>query len=172
MITLIAAIGRNNEIGLGNKLLWHIPEDLKHFKKYTLGKVVIMGHKTFTSIGYKPLPGRKCIVISTQDLHGATIRAKNVQEALSIEHCYDEIVIIGGASVYAQTIDLADKLVITHVDAEFKADTYFPSIDLTKWSINSTIDGSNESYKYRFVEYINESRRVSNREEGNFDLDK
>lgn len=158
MITLIAAIGRNREIGFENKLLWNIPEDMKHFKSYTMGKVLIMGRKTFVSIGNKPLPGRKCIVVSTQDLHGAAIRAKDIDSALSVDYCYPEIVVIGGESIYRQTIDKADKLVITHVDADFKADTFFPPIDLTKWRINSIIDGSNETYNYKFVEYVrNES---------------
>ena len=95
MITLIAAIGRNNEIGLNNQLVCKIPEDMKHFKSYTMGKVLIMGRQTFMSIGGKPLPGRKCIVVSTHDLHGLSIRAKSITEALSIEHCYPEVVIIG-----------------------------------------------------------------------------
>lgn len=156
MITLIAAIGRNNEIGFKNQLLWNIPEDMKHFKSYTLGKVVIMGSNTFMSIG-KPLPGRKNIVVSSQPLMGVMV-AKDIEGALSIEHCYDELVIIGGASIYRQTIDLASKLIITHVDKEFEADVFFPQIDLTKWKINSTLEGSNETYTYRFVEYIrNES---------------
>jgi dihydrofolate reductase len=153
MITLIAAIGRNNEIGLKNKLLWHIPEDLKHFKKYTLGKVVVMGRKTFESIGSKSLPGRKCIVISTQDLHGLAIRARNIEDVLSIEHCYPELVIIGGSSVYKQTIDIANKLIITHVDAEFKADTFFPVIDPAVWQISSELQSANETYQYKFIEY-------------------
>ena len=154
MITLIAAIGRNNEIGLNNKMPWHIPEDLKHFKSYTLGKVVVMGRKTFASIGNKSLPGRKCIVISTQDLHGLAIRAKDIKDILSIEHCYPELVIIGGAMVYKQTINIADKLVITHVDAEFKADTFFPSINPAVWQVSNELHSSNDEYKYRFVEYI------------------
>lgn len=154
MITLIAAIGRNNEIGYNNQLLWHIPEDMKHFKSYTMGKVVIMGSNTFASIGNKPLPGRKCVVISKQNLHGcAAIPAKSVEDALSIEHCYDELVVIGGASIYEQTINLAHKLVITHVDAEFKADTFFPEIDLTKWEINSIVEGKDANFNYKFVEY-------------------
>lgn len=158
MITLIAAIGRNNEIGLDNKLLWNIPEDMKHFKAYTMGKVIVMGRKTFASIGNKPLPGRKSIVISTQDLHGSAIRAKSVEEALSVDYCYPELVVIGGALVYSQAIAYADKLVITHVDAEFKADTFFPSIDPEVWMINSSTIGSNETYNYKFVEYLrNES---------------
>jgi dihydrofolate reductase len=156
MITLIASIGRNNELGFENKLLCHIPGDIKHFKSYTTNKVVVMGANTFLSIG-RPLPGRKNVVITSKSLLGVIV-AENVQSALSIEYCYDEIVVIGGASVYKQTIDLADKLLITHVDAEFTADTFFPAIDLTKWMINSIIEGSDETYKYRFVEYIrNES---------------
>ncbi len=158
MITLIAAIGRNYELGYDNKLLWNIPEDMKHFKSYTMGKVVIMGRKTFSSIGNKSLPGRKCIVISTQDLHGLAIRAKSMQEALSVDYCYPELVVIGGASVYNQAISYANKLVITHIDADFKADTFFPNIDPACWMINNTIEESNETYNYRFVEYIrNES---------------
>ncbi len=155
MITLIAAIGRNNEIGLGNKLLWNIPEDMKHFKSYTMGKVVVMGSNTFLSIGMKPLPGRKCVVISHRDLHGcAAIPAKSIDDALSIEHCYNELVIIGGASVYNQTIGIADKLVITHIDSEFTADTYFPMIDPRLWKINSEVVGNDANFDYRFVEYI------------------
>jgi len=154
MITLIAAIGKNGEIGFRNQLLWKIPEDMKHFKQYTTGKVVVMGSNTFASMEHKPLPGRKCIVISHAGLAGLAVRASSVEAALSVEHCYPELVIIGGAQIYAQTIDLADKLVITHVDAEFEADTFFPKIDLTKWKINSTLQSSNEQFNYRFVEYI------------------
>lgn len=154
MITLIAAIGRNGEIGLENKLLWSIPEDMKHFKSYTMGKVIIMGRKTFASIGNKPLPGRKCIVVSTQDLNGSAVWAKDIDSALSIDYCYPEIVVIGGASIYKQTIDRADKLVITHVDANFKADTFFPQIDPKKWKVSSSVECNNGTYNYRFVEYI------------------
>jgi dihydrofolate reductase len=155
MITLIAAIGKNNEIGFKNKLLWNIPEDMKHFKSYTMGKVIIMGARTFASIGSKPLPGRRNIVITSQDLHCTTaIRAKSIEDALSVEHCYDELVIIGGEQIYSQTINRANKLVITHVDSEFKADRFFPNIDPTAWKINSSIESKNDSYGYRFVEYI------------------
>lgn len=153
MITLIAAIGKNNEIGYKNQLLWNIPEDMKHFKNYTLGKVVIMGRKTFESIG-KPLPGRKNIVITTKDIGNVAIKASSVEEAVSIDYCYPELVVIGGESVYKQSMQYATKLIITHVDAEFTADTYFPEINLQNWIINSTINGKDDNYKYRFVEYI------------------
>lgn len=152
MITLLAAIGRNNELGLDNKLLWNIPADMEHFKTYTMGKVVIMGRKTFQSIG-RTLPGRKNIIVSTQDVHGVAVHAKDVDAALSVEYCYPELVVIGGALIYAQTIDRADKLVITHVDAEFEADTFFPKIDLNIWKINSIVDSHDNNYKYKFVEY-------------------
>ena len=172
MITLIAAIGKNREIGFENRLLWKIPEDMKHFKSYTMGKVIIMGSNTFASLGHKSLPGRKSIVISTQDLGSLTIRAKGIDDALSVAHCYPEVVIIGGASIYEQTIDKADKLVITHIDAEFVADKFFPEIDLAKWKINTTIDGSNETYKYKFVEYIrNESSGDTKRKTGIISMD-
>lgn len=154
MITLIAAIGRNRELGSNNKLLWDIPEDMKHFKNYTMGKVLVMGRKTFASIGNKSLPGRKCIVISSQDLGNVAVRAKDIESALSIDHCYPEIVVIGGESIYRQTINLADKLVITHIDSDFNADVFFPEIDLTLWKLQTTIDSSNERYNYRFSEYI------------------
>lgn len=172
MITLIAAMGRNNEIGLGNKLLWKIPEDMKHFKSYTMGKVVVMGRQTFMSIGNKPLPGRKCIVLSTHDLHGMAIRAKTLQDVMSIEHCYPEIVVIGGASVYTQTMSIADKLVLTYVDASFEADAYFPTVDTNIWKINSTVASSDENFQYSFVEYIrHESMGSPERESGSVDMD-
>lgn len=154
MITLIAAIGRNNEIGLDNKLLWNIPEDMKHFKEYTMGKVVIMGSKTYASIGKRSLPGRKCIVLTSKDMRELAITARTMASALSIEHCYPELVIIGGSSVYEQAMPYADKLVITHVDAEFTADTFFPAISLTNWQESSRIDSSNNTHTYSFVEYV------------------
>lgn len=162
MITLIAAIGRNNELGLDNKLIWNIPADMKHFKEYTTGKVVVMGRKTFQSIG-RTLPGRKNVIISTQEVGGVAVHAKDIEAALSIEHCYPELVIIGGSIIYRQTIDKADKLVITHIDDESKADSYFPKIDLSKWKINSVIEGEGEHPKYKFVEYVrHEVIRVPN----------
>ncbi len=148
-------MGKNREIGFKNQLLWSIPEDMKHFKNYTMGKTIVMGSNTFSSLNSKPLPGRKNVVITSKDLHcTVAIHAKNVESALSIEHCYPELVIIGGASIYAQTIDLADKLVITHVDAAFDADTFFPRIDLTKWQLSNIILQHNKEFKYEFAEYV------------------
>ena len=152
MITLIAAIGRNNELGLGNSLPWRIPEDLAHFKAYTMGKVVVLGRKTYQSIG-RQLPGRKFIVITTQHLDNV-LCVNDIDRALSVDYCYPELVIAGGESVYRQTIGIADRLVITHIDSNFAADTYFPEIDLDVWTVEKTVDSSNDKYKYKFVEYV------------------
>ena len=153
MITLIAAIGRNRELGLNNQLLWKIPEDMKHFREYTTGKVVVMGRKTFESIGSKPLPNRENVVISSIE-YSDVVSADNIDTALVLQYIRPEVVIIGGASIYNQTIGIADKLVITHIDADFDADTFFPKIDLDKWKINNVVESGNEEYNYRFVEYI------------------
>jgi dihydrofolate reductase len=94
-------------------------------------------------------------------LHGLAIRAKTIREAMSIDYCYPELVVIGGASVYNQTMSLADKLMITHVDASFTADTFFPIIDPVIWKINSVVDSKNEMFNYKFVEYVrNESMGI------------
>jgi dihydrofolate reductase len=152
VITLIAAIGRNNELGLNNSLPWSIPEDLKHFKSYTMGKVVVLGRKTYQSIG-RQLPGRKFIVITTQHLDNV-LCVDDINRALSVDYCYPEIVVAGGESIYRQTIDLANRLVITHIDSDFSADTYFPNIDLSVWKVQSSTDSYNDKYTYKFVEYV------------------
>ncbi len=150
MITLIAAIGKNNEIGLDGKMPWHIPEDLKHFKEYTIGKTIVMGRKTFQSIR-KPLPNRTNIVISKSTQFPDVMNVTSLLDALNYTN--DELVIIGGAQVYQLAMHVADKLVITHIDSEFQADTFFPSIDLNIWKNRSEITGKNETLSYKFVEY-------------------
>lgn len=135
MITLIAAIGERGEIGYENKLLWHIPLDLAHFKQYTLGKTVVMGRKTFDSIGRRPLPGRRNIVITGGkcDIVADLITTPSIESALMLEQECEELVIMGGSSIYAQTIDVADRLVITHVPGVYTADAYFPIIGGDIW---------------------------------------
>jgi len=137
MISLIAAIGKNNELGKGNTLLWHMPADMKHFIKTTALHAVIMGRKTFESIG-KPLPNRRNIVI-TRD---ANYHAKGVEIVHSLAGALDlfpnqdeEIFVIGGAEIYKQTMPIADKLYITHIDAEDSgADSFFPEIIPIVWN--------------------------------------
>ena len=135
-ISLIVAASKNNAIGKANAMLWHLPEDLKFFKNTTWGMPVIMGRKTFESVG-KPLPGRTNIVItSNKDWHVAgTITTANIEEALKAAKATNakEIFITGGGEIYKQTMNIADKIYITRVNTEIDGDTFFPAIDETIW---------------------------------------
>ena len=152
MFSLIVAIGKNNEIGKNNQLLWHIPEDLKNFKKITTGKTVIMGKNTYESIG-KPLPNRVNIVLSRNFLKiGKKIsedRKKYENETTKLEFFDDfqkviekykdfpeEVFIIGGGEIYKKSLELGiiTRIYMSHVDfSDDEADTYFPEIDWEKW---------------------------------------
>jgi dihydrofolate reductase len=135
MITLIVAMGKNREIGKENQLLWHLPKDLKHFKELTSGYPIIMGRKTYESIG-KPLPNRTNIVISRKNdwFEEGILIVGSIKEAVKFAKKIDEeVFIIGGGNIYEQTIDLADKLEVTLVDAVLDADTFFPKINEKVW---------------------------------------
>ncbi|OJI06211.1 hypothetical protein BK004_04795 [bacterium CG10_46_32] len=131
IISAIAAIGKNRELGLGGKLPWHIPEDLAHFKKTTLGHPVIMGRKTFESLGiYKPLPGRLNVVITRNpdyQAEGAVV-VSSVEDAIAEaeKHDQEEIFIIGGGEIFKLAMHLVNRLYVTIIDAEFEADAFFP----------------------------------------------
>lgn len=135
MITIVVAKSENNVIGNNNELIWHLPNDLKHFKNLTSGHPVIMGRKTFDSIG-KPLPNRINIVITRNEewRSEGTFRADSLQEAIEIGKETDsEIFIIGGGNIYEQALDWADAIEVTKVHQEFEGDTKFPEIDLKIW---------------------------------------
>jgi dihydrofolate reductase len=156
-ISIIAAIAeKNRAIGKANKLLWHIPKDLKRFKGLTVGHVIIMGQKTFDSIG-KSLPGRTSIVISRNpEFHPENIIiAESIEESLAkakkIEK--EEIFVIGGGQIYQQFMPIADKLYLTIVEGEFEADTFFPDYSEFSKIINEE-KGSDGKYNYKFVELI------------------
>lgn len=141
MTTIVVAMGEKNEIGNDNQLLWHLPRDLKHFKELTSGHPVIMGRKTYESIG-KPLPNRTNIVISRRNdwFEEGILIVGSIKEALKFAKKIDEnIFIIGGGTIYEQTIDLADKLEVTLVKAHLEADTFFPKIDEKVWIKTSEI---------------------------------
>lgn len=135
-ISLIAAAGRNNAIGRGGAMPWHISEDLKHFKRITSGHTVIMGRGTWESLGRRALPNRINIVISGSM---PSTEACEVQRSLDFLRQYagpdsEEVFIIGGGNLYRQTISLADRLYITEIDTEVSdADTFFPEIDPALW---------------------------------------
>jgi dihydrofolate reductase len=159
MISLIAAIGKNNELGKGNTLLWHMPADMKHFKDTTALHTVVMGRKTFESIG-KPLPNRRNIVI-TRD---ADYKMPGVEVAHSLSGALDlikdkdeEVFVIGGADIYKQTMPIADKLYITHIDAsDSKADIFFPEIIPIAWNEISHLEHKKDEknpFDYTFSVY-------------------
>lgn len=137
MITLVVAAGLNNEIGFENNLLWHLPADLRRFKNITTGHPVIMGRKTYESIG-KPLPNRTNIVVSTRRdwFEEGILIVGSLKEALKFAAKIDEnIQVIGGGNIYRQTIDLADKIELTVVQSAFTADTFFSEIDKNQWQL-------------------------------------
>jgi dihydrofolate reductase len=165
-ISIIAAIGKNNEIGKNNSLLWHMPNDLKHFKEITSGKTIIMGRKTFESIG-RPLPNRRNIIITRDANYSKNLPLEQIEIAHSLDEALEkanlgaelpsEVFVIGGAEIYRQMIEKAEKLYITQIEAEDKdADSFFPIINKTKWKeIKREKFSSDEKNKfdYTFVEY-------------------
>lgn len=155
-IAIIAAVAQNNAIGLNNQLIWHLPADLQFFKKTTLNKTIIMGRKTFDSIG-KALPKRTNIVISSNGQLQAPgcVVVHTLQEAIAKADA-EEVFIVGGANIYAQSMQMADKLYITHVHHQFEADTFFPEIDTQIWKVSSREDhfkDDKHAYDFSFVIY-------------------
>lgn len=141
MINIIAAMTRSGVIGKGNSLPWNIPEELKHFRTQTLDCTVIMGKRTFESIG-KPLPKRHNIVLSqTQDLIENVVVCTSVQDALSqADKIGKNTFVIGGAYTYAQFIPIADRLYISYIKQDYEGDVYFPVINWEEWTITHHID--------------------------------
>ena len=155
MITLVAAMAHDNVIGIDNTLPWHLPEDLKHFKAVTLGKPVIMGRKTFDSIG-RPLPGRLNIVITRQQdwQHDGVSVAHSLEAALALAGAVEEVCVIGGANLYAQALPLADKLCLTHIELEVAGDARFPTWTADEWQCTTqpTLVAAN-GVQYHFADY-------------------
>lgn len=138
MVSIIVAIAQNGTIGDKNSLLWHIKEDMRFFRTTTSGHAVIMGRKTFESLGSKPLPKRKNIVITRADrsFDGA-FTAHSLEEAIAMAEGDEEIFIIGGAQIYAEALSVADRMYITRVERDYEGDTSFPEIDYSKWRLVS-----------------------------------
>jgi dihydrofolate reductase len=154
-LSLIAAVARNGAIGKDNQLLAHIPDDLKFFRRTTLGCPVIMGRKTWDSIG-RPLPGRRNIVI-TRNPQWAAVgaeRASSLAEAVAMTEGAAKVFVIGGAEIYAQAIDEADELVLTEIDADFDGDVFFPAWDRSRFDAEASEDQlSPQGHRYRWVVY-------------------
>jgi dihydrofolate reductase len=159
MITIIAAIAKNNALGKNNDLIWHLPADLKRFKKVTTGHHILMGRNTFESIG-RPLPNRTTIIITKNEnyVQEGCLIANSVEQAIEMAHEDDQIFIIGGAQVYeyAMKHDFADALDITLVHHEFDADVYFPDIDPSIWKRverEDFIADEKNKFDYSFIRY-------------------
>lgn len=161
-VSVIVAAAKNGAIGVNNQLPWHLPADLAHFKQLTLNKPMIMGRKTFESIG-RVLPGRTSIVLTHQPdwqaesaLVAATLdQAINLACADAEDRGAEEIMVIGGAAVFEQALSLCDRIYLTLVDAEVEGDTFFPSIDAKMWSIVSRQEhaaDSRHAYDYTFTQ--------------------
>lgn len=159
ILSVIVAMAHNRVIGLNNQMPWHLPADLAWFKKNTLNKPVIMGRKTFESIG-RPLPNRHNIVISRQiepcdNKISNVSRVKSIDEAISLAQAQqpDEVFIIGGGNIYQQVLPLIDRLYLTHIDAELQGDTYFPDYLPEQWQVIYQEDhqaDEKNSYPYQF----------------------
>jgi dihydrofolate reductase len=155
-LTLIAAIAAGRVIGMENRLPWHLPEDLRHFKAETLGKPVIMGRKTFESIG-RPLPGRRNIVVTRQRDWGApgVETAGGIAAALELAGEVDEVCLIGGAELYAQALPCADCLKLTEISLSVPGDAWFPDFIAAGWREVSRVTLSSAAgLEYAFVEYL------------------
>lgn len=162
MISIIVAVSDDWGIGYDNKLLWHIPEDLKRFKRLTIGKCVIMGKKTWESLPKRPLPGRKNIVLTDipDECIDCSVTAYSVENALGKCDRNEEVFIIGGGSVYRQFLPVADRLYITHVHKKAPADVFFPEIDIIQWEVvekEEYISDDDNRIPYTYVVY--EKRR-------------
>ncbi len=156
MINLIVAIAQNGVIGGDNRLLWHISEDLKNFKRITSGHPVIMGRKTFESLG-RALPNRQNIVITRQDIEfeGCQV-VHSLSEALSLFTAEEQVFIIGGAEIYREGLELSHRLYITRVHHDYEGDTLFPEYDPSQWELTHSEHferGEKYEYPFSFEEY-------------------
>ncbi|WP_019910729.1 dihydrofolate reductase [Paenibacillus sp. HW567] len=157
-ISMIWAMAANNVIGKDNDMPWHLPRDFAYFKAETLGKRMLMGRKTWESLGGKPLKGRTSMVL-TRDLsfapEGASV-VHSLEEAVAEGRKADELMIIGGAEIYKLMLPFADKLLVTRIEEEIAGDTWFPEVDWSEWRETSKIQGIRDEknpYDYRFYVY-------------------
>lgn len=155
IISLVVAASENNVIGKNNQLLWHLPKDMKFFKNTTWAMPVVMGRKTFESMGNKPLPGRKNIVITRQPGWNAegvsVVDSLDAAASLTEQFNYKEIFIIGGGVIYMIAYEKANKIYMTRVHTELEGDTYFPVIEKNDWKlISNTDNAADEKHAYAF----------------------
>jgi len=156
-ISMIAAVAQDRVIGKDNQMPWHMPADLAHFKRITLGKPVLMGRKTFESIG-RPLPGRRNLVISRNPeyrVDGVEVidSVKAALELLSHDEAVEELMVIGGGHLFEQLLPKAERLYLTQIELEVEGDAHFPVLDHTDWELleeESHLADERNAYPYRF----------------------
>jgi dihydrofolate reductase len=160
LVSLIVAKSGNDVIGLEGRIPWHIPGDLRYFRKRTMGHYILFGRKTYESL--PPLPGRNFIVCTRQKAYSAKDPVvHSVGEALSVGRSKGEteFFVGGGEQIYRESIGLADRLYVTEIDAEFAGDSYFPAISPESWAVISQKEGKKSDPNYRFIIYEKRTRR-------------
>lgn len=153
-IALIAAMAANRVIGRDNQLAWHLAEDLQYFKRTTLGHHLIMGRKTFDSVG-RPLPGRTTVIVTRQpdyQMQGCLI-AHSLQEALELCREEDEVFVAGGAEIYAQALPSADRVYLTELSIAVEGDAVFPELDPTVWQLERRDEHQGREFSFAFCMY-------------------
>lgn len=160
MISLLAAMGQRRIIGSDHGMPWHLPSDLQFFKQKTTGHAIVMGRKTFDSIG-KALPNRQNYVVTSQSGQNFSEEI-NVLHSLEMvktwneQHPEEELFVIGGSKIFEQVMDIADRMYLTFIDHDFEGDTYFPAFTLDEWRLTSKVAGEkndNNPYNYYFLQY-------------------
>lgn len=159
MVNLIVAMDQNRVIGAAGKLPWHLPADLKRFKALTLGHPIVMGRKTFESIG-RPLPGRTNVVVTRQQSYqavGCTV-VHSLEAAFEAVRGHGEVFLIGGGELFEQAMGIADRIYATEIDtAVVGGDAYFPAIDFGRWTLLERVDckpDPKNPYSYAYVTYV------------------
>jgi dihydrofolate reductase len=154
-LSVIVALAKNRVIGLNNTLPWHLPEDLKRFKQLTMGHHIIMGRKTYESLG-RLLPGRQTVIVTRNPdykVDGAIV-VHSLEQAISVSSADSEAFLIGGAELYQQSLPLAKRLYLTMIDAEFEGDVYFPEIELDHWDLLEQQDLiSQQGWAFHYLSY-------------------
>ncbi len=156
-ISLIAAIGKNNELGKNNQLIWRIPEDLAFFKEKTMGNTIVMGRKTFESLPRR-LPGRRHVVLSrgVPDFPDDIVTYSSLQELFECEA--EDFFVIGGAQIYQSFLEYATRMYLTEIDAiDIEADAYFPNFNKTLWQ-EKTLSEYQQPISYKHVEYVKKKK--------------
>ncbi|BAV95050.1 dihydrofolate reductase [Ichthyobacterium seriolicida] len=159
-LTIIAAVSKNNVIGNDNHLIWHLPEDLKRFKKLTMGNSVIMGRKTFDSLNNTPLKGRRNIVVTRNvslEKHSDCDIVHSLQEAIELVKDEETTFILGGGEIYRQALPMCKKIELTRVDENFQGDVFFPELSPEEWKEIKREDhraDKENKYPYSFITLI------------------